>query len=101
VVVSSPVQVLGRVSVMPFEGTIRGRIYDSDGRVVGQRPIQATPDVQGELGGRGTFIGIIPFHVDVAGPGLVEVAEISVRDGSIVVSATVAVTLTGEAGVGG
>jgi hypothetical protein len=98
---SSPVQALGRVSVIPFEGTLRGRIYDSLGRVVGEKPIQARADVEGDLGGPGTFVGPVPFDVAVAGPGLVEVAEISVRDCSIVVSATVAVTLTGGAGVGG
>ena len=92
--VASPVEVAGRVSVMPFEANLRGRVYDAEGRVVGEEPIQARPDVEGELGGRGTFAGTIPFQVDGAGPGMVEVAEISARDGSIMVSATVAVALT-------
>jgi hypothetical protein len=96
--VASPVEVQGRVSVMPFEANLRGRVYDADGKVVGEEPIQVQPDVEGELGGPGTFTGTIPFQVNVAGPGHVEVAEISARDGSIVVSATVAVTLTTSAG---
>jgi hypothetical protein len=79
---------------MPFEGTLRGRVYDARGQVVGEKPIQAQSDVEGDLGGPGTFVGDIPFQVESSGPGQVEVAEISVRDGSILVSATVAVTLT-------
>jgi len=92
--VASPVEVHGRVSVMPFEGTLRGRVYDAQGQVIGEEPIQAQSDVEGELGGPGTFVGDVPFQVESAGPGQVEVAEISVRDGSIVARATVAVTLT-------
>lgn len=92
--VTSPVEVRGRVSVMPFEGTLRGRVYDAQGQVVGEKPIQAQSDVEGDLGGPGTFVGDIPFQVESAGPGQVEIAEMSVRDGSIVASASVAVTLT-------
>jgi hypothetical protein len=79
---------------MPFEANLRGRVYDTRGRVVGEEPIQVRPEVEDEFGGRGTFAGAIPFEIETAGPGSVEVAEISARDGSIVVSAMVAVTLT-------
>lgn len=92
--VTNPVEVRGRVSVMPFEGHLRGRVYDAQGQVVGEAPIQAQPDTEGELGGPGTFSGTIPFQVETSGPGRVEIAEISARDGSVVVSATAAVTLT-------
>jgi len=92
--VINPVEVRGRVSVMPFEGNLRGRVYDAQGQVVGEAPIQAQPDTEGELGGPGTFAGTIPFQVETSGPGRVEIAEISARDGSVVVSATAAVTLT-------
>jgi hypothetical protein len=95
--VASPVEVEGRVTVMPFEANLRGRVYDGQGEVVGEGPIQVLPDAEGELGGPGTFAGTIPFQVDAAGPGCVEVAEISARDASVVVSATVAVTLTTSA----
>jgi hypothetical protein len=95
--VTSPVEVEGRVSVMPFEANLRGRVYDAQGRVVGEAPIQVRPDMEGELGGPGTFSGAIPFEIESPGPGRVEVAEISARDGSIVVSATVVVTLTTSA----
>lgn len=96
-IVTSPVEVRGRVSVMPFERTLRGRVYDAQGAVVGEVPIQAEPDVEGDLGGPGAFVGSIPFQIDEAYPGRVEVAEVSVRDGSILASASVAVTLTAEA----
>jgi len=92
--IGSPVAVEGRVSVMPFEGTLRGRVYNEAGEVVSEEPIQTLPDDEGELGGPGTFSGSIPFQVDATGPGRVEVAEISARDGSIVTSAVVSVTLT-------
>jgi hypothetical protein len=61
---------------------------------VGEEPIQARPDVEGELGGPGSFSGIIPFEIENSGPGRIELAEISARDGSIVVSATVNVILS-------
>lgn len=92
--VASPVEVRGRVSVMPFEGNLRGRVYDAQGQVVGEAPIQAQPDTEGDLGGPGAFGGAIPFEVDATCPGYVEVAEISARDGSVVVSETAVVTLT-------
>jgi dipeptidyl aminopeptidase/acylaminoacyl peptidase len=95
--VANPVEVRGRVSVMPFEANLRGRVYDTQGRVVGEAPIQAQPDTEGDLGGPGTFAGTIPFQVETSGPGRVEIAEISARDGSVVVSATAAVTLTTDA----
>lgn len=92
--VISPIEVEGWVSLVPFEATLRGRVYDAEGQVVGAEPIQVRPDDEGELGGPGTFAGSIPFRIDGTGSGQVEIAEISARDGSIVVSATVAVTLT-------
>jgi dipeptidyl aminopeptidase/acylaminoacyl peptidase len=95
--VANPVEVRGRVSVMPFEANLRGRVYDAQGQVVGEAPIQAQPDTEGDLGGPGTFAGTIPFQVETSGPGRVEIAEISARDGSVVVSATAAVTLTTDA----
>jgi hypothetical protein len=92
--VASPVGVEGRVSVMPFEANLRGRVYNAEGQVVGEAPIQVRPDVEGDLGGPGAFGGAIPFEVDATCPGYVEVAEISARDGSVVVSETAVVTLT-------
>jgi hypothetical protein len=91
--VNSPVEVRGRVTVMPFEGTLRGRVYNAQGQVVGEAPIQARADAEGEMGGPGAYSGIIPFQAETSGPGRVEIAELSARDGSLVVSAAVRVTL--------
>lgn len=88
-VVRSPVLVRGRVSVTPFEANLRGRVYDAQGRVVGEAPITMTT----EMGQPGPFEGQIPFHVTAGGPGRVEVAEESMEDGSIVVSAVANVVL--------
>ena len=92
--VVSPVEVEGRVSVMPCEANLRGRVYDDQGRVVGEAPMQVRPDMEGDLGGPSAFSGAILFEVDATCPGYVEVAEISAWDGSIVVSATLTVALT-------
>jgi hypothetical protein len=92
-VVSSPVDVRGRVSVGPFENTLRGRVYDRAGRVVGQGPVNVTPDVPGTLGGPGSFAGRIPVSAGAAGPVRVEVADISAADGAVLASASVEVVL--------
>jgi len=91
-VVRSPVVVRGRVSVTPFEATLRGRVYDAQGQVVGEAPIMLTT----EMGQPGTFEGEIPFNVLAGGPGRVEVAEESMKDGSVVVSAVADVTLESQ-----
>jgi len=89
--VSSPVEVRGSVAVSPFESTLLGRVYDGAGQVVGSWPIM----VSAEMGQPGTFAGEIPFVVYASGPGRVEIAEISPKDGSVVVSAAVEVMLQG------
>jgi hypothetical protein len=92
-VVVSPVNVRGRVTIAPFENTLRGRVYDASGRVVGQGPINVTPTTPGNLGGPGTFSGQIPFTIGATGPGRVEIADISAADGSVLASASANVTL--------
>lgn len=87
--ISSPVLVQGRVSVSPFEATLRGRVYDAAGQVVGEGPIM----VAAEMGTPGPFSGGLAFSVRAAGPGRVEIAEISAKDGSVVASAAVDVSL--------
>ena len=94
--ISSPVQVSGSVSVSPFESTLRGRIYDANGQVVGEGPIM----VASEMGQPGNFSGQISFSPGAGGAGRVEVAEISPKDGSVVVSAAVDVVLAAEPGTG-
>lgn len=92
-VVRSPVLVRGRVSVTPFEATLRGRVYDSLGQVVGEGPITMTT----EMGQPGDFEGEIPFQVSAESAGRVEVAEVSMEDGSVVVSAVADVVLESQA----
>jgi len=89
--VRSPIAVEGMVAVVPFESNLRGRVYDANGDVVGEGPIT----VQGSMGdpGAAPFSGELDFTVTAAGPGIVEIAELSPKDGSIIVSATVAVAL--------
>lgn len=88
----TPATVSGYVSTRPFEATLRGRVYDGNGTVVGEGPIMVTP-VGDEIWGPGTFDATIPFSITVAGPGVVEVADLSAEDGSVIVSDTVDVTL--------
>ena len=87
--IHNPVEVRGRVRTTPFEANLRGRVYDADGEVIGEGPIR----VVGELGEAGTFAALIPFSAGSGGPGRVEVAEISAKDGSVVNSAVVQVTV--------
>lgn len=87
--VSSPVRVQGWVSVTPFESTLRGRVYDARGQVVGEGPIT----MASEMGQPGNLDGSIDFEVGSEGPGRIEVAEISAADGSVVISAEVEVIL--------
>ena len=90
--VSSPARVRGQVSVTPFESTLRGRVYDATGQVVGEGPIM----VASEMGQPGTFDGQIAFQAGSGGPGQIEVAEISPKDGSVVIRAVVEVVLGPE-----
>jgi hypothetical protein len=92
--VSSPVDVRGQVSVTPFESTLRGRVYDATGQVVGEGPIM----VASEMGQPGRFDGQIALQAGSGGPGQVEVAEISPKDGTVVIRAVVEVVLAPEVG---
>jgi len=93
--ISSSVRVRGFVSVSPFESTLRYRVYDANGQVIGEGPIM----VASEMGQPGDFDGQCWFTAEASGPGRVEVAEISPKDGSVVASAVVDVVL--EIGIGG
>ncbi len=90
--VFSPVEVRGTVSLMPFENTLLGRVYDARGALVGAGPIE----VVGDIPGPGTFAGRIPFSVGEPGPGKVEVADISPKDGTVEYRAVVDVLLAVE-----
>jgi hypothetical protein len=92
--ISSPVRLRGFVSVSPFESTLRYRVYDAGGQVVGEGPIM----VASEMGQPANFDGQCWFTGDASGPGRIEVAEISPKDGSVVVNTVVDVML--ETGIG-
>jgi hypothetical protein len=83
--------VRGIVAIVPFESTLRGRVYDGAGHVIGEGPIM----VQGSMGdpGPAAFSGQIAFNVSVAGPGKIEVADLSPKDGAVLSSAAVDVVL--------
>jgi len=87
--VSSPVEVRGWVRMSPFESTLLGRVLDARGNVLGQGPIQ----VAAEMGKPGTFSGRIFFQAATAGPGRVEVLEVSPKDGAVMTYAVVEVAL--------
>lgn len=94
---SGAAHVRGSVTVAPFESTLRGRVYDASGAVVGEGPVM----VAAEMGQPGAFEGTIPFRVTTGGPGYVEVAEISPKDGAAVVATGVNVVLAASEGSGG
>lgn len=82
--VCSPLRVSGQVSVTPFEATLTGRVYNQLGQVIGSGPVM----VSGELGKPGTFNSQLVFDTSHAGGfGRVEIAELSAKDGSVVVNA--------------
>lgn len=92
--ISSPIEVRGYVSVSPFESTLVCTIYDAQGQIISKMPVQ----VNAEMGQPGPFAASIPFTVSSNGPGKLEIAELSPKDGSVVVSVTVDVVLaTGQA----
>ncbi len=87
---SGGVAVSGRVTVSPFEATLTGRVYDARGAALGIGPIH----VQAEAGQPGPFAGTIPLDAGASpGPARVEIAELSARDGSVIISASVPIRL--------
>ncbi len=86
--ICSPVSVGGAVTVSPFEATLRGRVYNDQGIVVGENPVH----VNAEMGKPGTFSGQVTFdtgRVRSGTVGRVEVADVSPRDGSVLASSSV------------
>lgn len=94
--ITSPVHVHGQVSIAPFESTFRGRVYDAAGSVVGEGPVM----VAAEMGQPGDFAGYLTFAAGAGGAGRVELAELSAKDGSVIISASVDVQLAPAVGSG-
>lgn len=86
--ICSPVNVAGNVTVSPFEATLAGRVYNGSGMLIGSGPIH----VNAEMGKPGNFGGELTFDRTRAfGVGHIELAELSARDGSVIVSSSVPV----------
>ncbi|MEV4483727.1 Gmad2 immunoglobulin-like domain-containing protein [Micromonospora coxensis] len=85
--VGTPVTVTGTADV--YEATVSIRILDATGRVVGAGFTTATCG----SGCRGDYRAQIAYRLPRAGPGTVEVYEVSPEDGSRTHLVTVAVTL--------
>ncbi len=83
--VSCPFTVKGDFTMAPFEATYRLRIYDAAGKVVHEAPLM----VPVEMGKPGSFVATVGCNA-LSGKGQLEIAELSMKDGSIVVSARVA-----------
>jgi hypothetical protein len=90
-VVPSPFELRGTIRVTPFEATLVARIIDAQGQTISEVPIT----VDGEVGEPGTFASSIGYSTATTGPATVEVVDVSARDGSVVASASVVVTLIG------
>lgn len=83
--VSCPFTVKGDFTIAPFEATYRLRIYDLANKVLYEAPLMVTA----EMGQPGSFISTVGCNA-LSGKGYLEIAELSMRDGSILVSAKVA-----------
>ena len=91
--ICSPVTTSGSVTSTPFEATLRGRVYNAQGVVVGETPIH----VNAEAGQPGNFSGQITFdttRVTAGSAGRVELADLSAKDGSVLASASASVTFS-------
>ncbi|MEV0154041.1 Gmad2 immunoglobulin-like domain-containing protein [Micromonospora sp. NPDC050686] len=90
--VATPVTVTGTAQV--FEATVSVRVLDRDGREVGTGFTTATCGT----GCRGDYRATVRYRLAVAGPGTIEVYEVSARDGSRVNVVAVPVVLAASTG---
>lgn len=74
--ISSPVRVAGLANA--FEATFELRIADAEGRALAAGPVTATCGT----GCWGDFEVLVPFIVQAVGPGVLQVFELSPRDGA-------------------
>lgn len=93
--VTNPIYIQGRTATYPFEGTLLARVYDSEKQLVAEAPILA----QGEPGSTASFKAKI-YYGGRPGAGQLVILELSPRDGNVVASASVAITLLGFPGGG-
>lgn len=91
-VLTYPFELRGTTSEYPFQGRLVYRVLDSGGNQVGRSFFE----VVGQVGNPSTFAIPAVYSVQAAGPGTVEVAEISVADGTIIAIDSVGVMLPAD-----
>ena len=69
--IASPVEVRGSIAHVPAGRTVRVRVFDSQGQLIGESTLR----VSGEPGQAGAFAGHVPFDAPAVGGGTVEVAD--------------------------
>ncbi len=87
--VRSGVVIKGGASIWPFEATLVYQVHDGNGNLIGQGPISTVGDIPGPV----TFETPITFAVTEAGPGWIDVLDLSAKDGSVLGAARVEVQL--------
>jgi len=94
--ISSPVLVKGSTNFGPFESSLSVHIKDAGGAIIGIGSVMVqAPDI----GLGGPFEGEVAFTPPAtAQAGTLEVVEISAKDGSVVVMASVPVRLAAQDG---
>jgi hypothetical protein len=89
VMVYSPVDVRGRLTVAPLENTLVYVVYDSHEEVVGTGSIE----VRGTPGQPGEFTASVTFDVDRHGPGRIDIVDRNAAGSTSFSSASVEVVL--------
>jgi len=89
---NSPFDLRGASTQYPFLGTLIYRVLDAGGNQVGRGSFPVT----GILGSPTTFAVAATYEVETAGPGTIEVAEVSVTDGTIIALDSIAVQLEAD-----
>lgn len=89
---TNPFEIRGTTRQYPFRGSLVYRVLDAEGNQVGRGPFE----VVGRVGGEATFTVAGTYDVPTAGPGTVEVAEISASDGTLIAIDSVAVNLAAD-----
>jgi pimeloyl-ACP methyl ester carboxylesterase len=87
--VISPAQVNGVTARTPFENNLVYRVYNGQGLIISEGPI----NVKGDMGGPGAFAASLPFTVTQREAGRIEVIDINAATGEPFATAGVSVTL--------
>lgn len=88
-IVSSPVELRGRVTVLPFENNLTYRVFAADNTSIGSGAITVVAAADGS----GTFAVPIAINAAAGSTVRIEVQDVNVADGSLFAAAQVRVTL--------